>query len=309
MALVSSADLTLFADFFQFYLQDESVDEDWSDSWNDDATSRMLAVAPGVVAIGTVRAMNVPVRLEVHDEEPGSDFGSWDHVVECGLSIESGRIVVAGCSEYFPDAARLEVRAGSYSVRASYGGLKGISDDGLGGHDRYRVQLWPGPITSPHVLKRMSNDLFCGFFDADMHQLFDVKPAFVLGLDCLLTCMDSDVDTAEMVANDLSGQAFETLGRFAVVKGEFLLEHRRILLTGFDEVFTFKPGSWRGLSDSLWSQHFTSDRTEFRGLIPAALREILTKSQALGYASDGCGLNVATADATMFRELLKELQS
>lgn len=38
--------LTLFADCFQFYIQDENVDGNLSDAWTDDAVERLLAVAP-----------------------------------------------------------------------------------------------------------------------------------------------------------------------------------------------------------------------------------------------------------------------
>jgi hypothetical protein len=43
----------LFADYFQFYLQDESVKRDLSESWTEEAVSRLLGIAPGT--IGTVR--------------------------------------------------------------------------------------------------------------------------------------------------------------------------------------------------------------------------------------------------------------
>jgi hypothetical protein len=46
MALIESHAYRLFADFFQFYLQDEPVEGDLSDAWSEEATSRMLAIAP-----------------------------------------------------------------------------------------------------------------------------------------------------------------------------------------------------------------------------------------------------------------------
>jgi hypothetical protein len=39
MALLRATDFTLFADFYQFYLQDETVDEDWSNTWDKEATA------------------------------------------------------------------------------------------------------------------------------------------------------------------------------------------------------------------------------------------------------------------------------
>ena len=143
----------LFADYFQFYLQDEPVGGNLGDSWTEEAVARLLAIAPGTVGVGTVRNMNVPVVVEVHDAEPTHDFDAWDHVTECGLEVSSGVIVVAGCTDYFPEAARIEVPTGQYRVRVSYGDLNSLSDDGLDGNDHYRVQLWPGIATKPTVIK------------------------------------------------------------------------------------------------------------------------------------------------------------
>ena len=153
MTLLKSIDLTLFADYYQFYLQDETMGEDWSDAWNQEATDRMLAVAPGVVAVGTARNFYVPVQLELHDEEPKSDLESWDHAVECELRVDSGCIAVAGVTENHDETARFQVTPGVYRVRVSYGSLKEISDDRLQDNDHYRVQLWLGSIAAPRILK------------------------------------------------------------------------------------------------------------------------------------------------------------
>jgi hypothetical protein len=68
--------------------------------------------------------------------------------------VKSGRIAIAGCTDYFPEAARIELPLGAYRARIYYGDLNSLSDDGLEGNDHYRIVLWrasPGPIK---VLKR-----------------------------------------------------------------------------------------------------------------------------------------------------------
>jgi hypothetical protein len=144
----------LFADYFQFYLQDEPAKGDLSKSWSKEATARMLAVAPGTVGIGTTQNTHVAVLLEVHDEEPPIDLAEWDHVAECSLDVGSGRIVIAGCTDYFPDADRLEVPPGHYRARVSFGVLTRGSDGGLPGEDHYRVQLWLNSAIAPRTLKQ-----------------------------------------------------------------------------------------------------------------------------------------------------------
>ncbi|MBR0756331.1 hypothetical protein JQ604_29490 [Bradyrhizobium jicamae] len=147
-------ELSLLADYFQFYLQDESAAGDLSDAWTQEATDRLLAIAPGTVGIGTVRNMHVPVSVQILDHEPEDDSTRWDHVVEASLDVASGRIVIAGCTDYFPDAKRIDVPIGTYRVRASYGALDSLSADGLQGNDHYRLQLWPAPEIAVRVVKQ-----------------------------------------------------------------------------------------------------------------------------------------------------------
>jgi hypothetical protein len=151
---MKSFELSLFADYFQFYIQDEAATGDLSQAWNDEATDRLLAVAPGTLGIGTARNMDVPVTVEIREDEPEDDSADWDHVVEASLDVESGQIVVAGCTDYFPDATRIEVAPGSYRVRTSYGALDTLSEDALSGDDRYRLQLWPATAITVRILKQ-----------------------------------------------------------------------------------------------------------------------------------------------------------
>jgi hypothetical protein len=144
----------LFADYFQFYLQDEKAKGDLSESWTEEATQRLLAIAPETIGVGTVRNMTVPVSVEIHDAEPTEGFDKWDHVVECSLNIPTGNIVVAGCTDYFPDATRIKVHAGCYRARIFYGALDTLSENGLEGDDHYKIVLWPASVSDVKILKQ-----------------------------------------------------------------------------------------------------------------------------------------------------------
>ena len=136
----------LSADYFQFYLQDEQSNGDLSHSWTEQALSNMLAIAPGVVGVATVRNMDVPVEVEVLDSQPDNNFEAWNHVTEAS---------VAGCTDYFPDAARITVEPGTYRVRVYYGGLDSVDVWKLDGDDHYKVVLWlNADIAETKVLKR-----------------------------------------------------------------------------------------------------------------------------------------------------------
>lgn len=151
---MSAIELTLFADYFQFYLQDESAQEGLADSWTDEATNRLLAVASGSIGVGTVRNMDVPVTIEVLEVEPALDAEKWDHITQCSIDVPTGKLVIAGCTDYFPEATRIDVSPGTYAARISYGALDTLSEDRLDGADHYRVQLWPGSSALPMVVKQ-----------------------------------------------------------------------------------------------------------------------------------------------------------
>jgi hypothetical protein len=144
----------LFADYHQFYLQDEGASGNLSDAWTPAASERLLALAECTIGVGTVRSMTVPVTVEIVDAAPTDEWAVWDHVNECSIEIPSGRIVIAGCTDYFPDAARIELTPGCYRARVYYGGLKSLSEDGLSGEDHYEIVLWPGDPIEPRVLKQ-----------------------------------------------------------------------------------------------------------------------------------------------------------
>ena len=64
----------LFADYFQFYLQDEGAESDNGNSWTDEAVEQLLDVSPGIINVGTVRNMDVSVSVEVLEAAPPVDF-------------------------------------------------------------------------------------------------------------------------------------------------------------------------------------------------------------------------------------------
>jgi hypothetical protein len=147
---------TLFADYFQFYLQDEQASDDLTEAWTESTVRDLLALGPATIAVGTVRNMDVPVTVEVHDHEPVENIEQWDHVNECDINVPSGKIVIAGCTDYFAEAARIEVKPGNYRARICYGDLDSLSDDGLDGDDHYKVALWLSDPGGFRVVKSRS---------------------------------------------------------------------------------------------------------------------------------------------------------
>ena len=146
MTATTEIKLRLFADYFQFYIQDEKTDSDLSNCWTTEAVDILAATAEGIIGIGTVRNMEVPVTIKIFNMEPHllkeieNEIGQ---INECDIEVKSGKIVIAGCTDYFPDAKRIVLKNGVYRVRIYYGNLDKISDDGLDGEDFYEIHIWP----------------------------------------------------------------------------------------------------------------------------------------------------------------------
>jgi len=102
----------------------------------------MLALGPHVIGVGTARNMTVPVTVRICGARPDVSAEGFDRVNECAIEVETGRLVIAGCTDYFPDAARIEVVPGAYHVLIGYKGLDTLSKNGLDGDDSYRIFLW-----------------------------------------------------------------------------------------------------------------------------------------------------------------------
>jgi len=137
--------LELFADYFQFYIQDENADGHLSDKWTTEAVEILLATTVGTIGIGTVRNMDVPVTVKTFDKEPPfmtDEENVIGQINECDIDVSSGKIAISGCTDYFPDAKRIELKNGIYRARIYYGNLEKISEDGLDGEDFYEVHLW-----------------------------------------------------------------------------------------------------------------------------------------------------------------------
>ena len=148
---MEQADLKIFADYHQIFLADERDDE-FSPEWSDEELENMAAVSERTVILCPVRAMTVPVCIEIHAAEPSEDLENWDHIVECSINSLTGRMSVYGCTSAVK--AWLTVKPGCYQIKMLYAGLDTLSNYDLDGDDHYKIVLWPGPSRSLQVVKR-----------------------------------------------------------------------------------------------------------------------------------------------------------
>jgi hypothetical protein len=153
-------ELRLFADYHQVVVLDEGSETDLGDCWTEQAVDDGLAAGLDALAIGTAVNVFVQVSIETLSSPPASDEADFDHVVEASLKTESGRLVVMGCTDYEPDAARFEVPPGWLRLRASRSNLDTAAaldvDSGKAPEtmERVRIQVWPADPKDVTVIKR-----------------------------------------------------------------------------------------------------------------------------------------------------------
>lgn len=143
----------LFADYFQFYVEDENPIDTTEHIWDNNKTVEIgLALGKGIIAVGTERNFTIPFTLEVHDSEPDDDFSIWDRVNECSIEVPSGSLVIFGCTDYRPDAAEVRIDPQCYRARIYYGGLDTVIDFDKG-EDHYKMVLWAESFSGMKILK------------------------------------------------------------------------------------------------------------------------------------------------------------
>lgn len=147
-----SHDIQVFADYHQFYLWDSGSDPVAPVDYTDDDVARMVKVEPRVLVVQPVRNMDVPVRVSIHEGDPGYDATEWDQIVDCSLDLPTGQLQIhESTGEAVLD---LEVEAGVYAARVLFKNLDSLSDDGLDGDDAYQIDLWLGVERPLEVVKK-----------------------------------------------------------------------------------------------------------------------------------------------------------
>jgi hypothetical protein len=151
--LLQQYQFQLFADYFQFYVEDEGPKDTTEHIWEDKRTVEIgLALEKSLIAVSTERNFTVPFTLEIHDSEPDDDFSDWDRVNECSIEVPSGILVIFGCTDYRPDAVRVTISPQCYRARIYSGGLDTVMEFDKG-NDHYKMALWAAPFSELKILK------------------------------------------------------------------------------------------------------------------------------------------------------------
>lgn len=152
--------LELFADNFQFQVQDQIEECEYPEDWNDKLLSYLYACGERVVGIGTVRDLDVEITIEIYhapmdekDMEKEPELSQYDHAVQCNIEIPSGKLMIAGCTMDYDDAVKIEIPPGQYGVRIFWTDLDSTDELGFEGEDKYLLKLYPETYFEEGVLK------------------------------------------------------------------------------------------------------------------------------------------------------------
>lgn len=151
--MASNCRLTLFADYFQFVVMDHASEDDFSSIWTSEALEHMVAIGDSALSLGTLRNVEVGVEVHVVPELPQCRLEEYDHVVEGSFQAPTGTIAVMGCTDFLPDAHRMQIAPGGYQFLYLVSGVDSITDEWSPADDLYTLYLSPGPGRPAALLK------------------------------------------------------------------------------------------------------------------------------------------------------------
>lgn len=140
---MSEQEFSIFAEHFQFYVQDKDTDNLLSIYWDEVSREDLFAQADEIIGVATVRNMEVPVCVEILERKPKNEaLDDWDHVVQSHLTLPSGKLLVTGPTSDLEEAWTTTLQPGLYGVRVYYGSLDEVDAEGFEGDDFYKIALW-----------------------------------------------------------------------------------------------------------------------------------------------------------------------
>lgn len=149
--------LDFFTKHNQFYLCDSAYKSNTGSNtfWTPEAYHDRLGVDYDILGIGIESYGHVKADLEILDSaDPQTDFSQYDHVVEAGITIQSGLLQVLNFPDY-KSYLKLIIKPGKYRVRVYSSGLSNVDPEADEGQDHYKITMWPDSRMERKVLKQL----------------------------------------------------------------------------------------------------------------------------------------------------------
>ena len=143
------------SDYYQFHIRDGYTQNGaLGEAWTAEALKIDVAVAAGIIGVGTVRNTSVAVSVEVLASPPDvKDLDSWDRVIDASIAIPSGNLELT--SPTWEDRETVAVAPGNYRIRIHSGNIVAAQQPGSRLRERYKVLIWPGDMQPVAVIKNL----------------------------------------------------------------------------------------------------------------------------------------------------------
>jgi len=144
----------IFADYFQFIVEDADSKDDFGTLWNDAAVAMMVAAGETGLSLGTLRNVDVAIDLHIVNGPPAIQLEHVDHAVEGAFTSPTGKLAVMACTEFLPDAPQLQIQPGTYRFIYVVSGAQTIQTEWDPADDLYSLYIWPAQRREPRLLKQ-----------------------------------------------------------------------------------------------------------------------------------------------------------
>jgi hypothetical protein len=158
LAAGDSAELIVDGDHWQVLFTDElQEDADWAGAWLESAAQSCEVVMwRGGLALGTSRLYgDFRFCVEFAEQEPTLDLCDYDHLVETGIELRTGRVSMYGPESTGAAETFLTLPCGTFSAVYAIEDAVRIDDEFAETEpERYRLTLWSGPVLERRCLKQ-----------------------------------------------------------------------------------------------------------------------------------------------------------
>lgn len=148
-----------YTQYNQFLIEDKEhkTEIDHSDFWCEEAFNDKLAMANGVIGVGTHGYGNIKGEIEILDKPAENiNYELYDHIVEGGLNIQSGELRILDCPNSHLELS-VNLLPGKYRVRVYGSNFASVKETDLANdtdNDFYKIEIWKSNDMERKVLKQ-----------------------------------------------------------------------------------------------------------------------------------------------------------
>ncbi len=135
--MFSTSTFSVFADYNQFFLFDAVIQPPYPETIPESALKEKFQLLPNLLAIYTDSSGYVSVKVTTSEIDNKIDSETWHNIAFGNISVPSGSLILAGCTDYLPSCPRIKVPSGNCSFFLASRGLGEVEQE------QYWISIWP----------------------------------------------------------------------------------------------------------------------------------------------------------------------